>query len=387
MPIIFTGNDSNGFTATTNNDRYVTREFEFVTNDDGDAFDFGARFSNSYLLQGTILTDEGHGIASERFNDILIESTGSISADFSGIFGSGRVTNLGYIDADVAGVFIESGSVRNLGTIQGDGSGISVAGTDIEIFNSGHIFSSGRTIRFFRDETGVSSLINSGTIEGGLDGAIPTILGSTGVQRIRNSGDIFGDVELLGGNDRFLSGASGFVGGVVNAGDGDDRLRGGDAEDHFQGSNGNDTVSGGGGADRLEGNNGADLIRGNDGDDTLLGGSGTDTLRGGRGDDELNGGRDADRLIGGRGDDGLTGGAGADVFVFGRNSSDDTILDFQNGSDAIDLSALGLRFGDIGDAISNRRGNAIIDLDALGGDGSVMIIGAAGDLDASDFIF
>jgi Ca2+-binding RTX toxin-like protein len=66
------------------------------------------------------------------------------------------------------------------------------------------------------------------------------------------------------------------------------------------------------------------------------------TLDGKAGDDLLVGGEAADILIGGMGNDTLVGGHGADIFKFNAalsvGSNVDTILDFANTSDKIDLS-------------------------------------------------
>ena len=123
------------------------------------------------------------------------------------------------------------------------------------------------------------------------------------------------------------------------------------------------------------------------------GGSGGDTLKGGSGDDELIGGSGGDDLHGGRDDDMLTGGDGNDTFYFRRNAGDDVITDFENGSDLIDLSAYGLRPADfatvVAPALSNAGGgDTFLDLDAIGGSGSVLIEGLAfADADAMDFVF
>ena len=87
---------------------------------------------------------------------------------------------------------------------------------------------------------------------------------------------------------------------------------------------GADTVSGGGGNDTLWGGEGADSLAGNAGNDVLVGEAGNDTITGGAGDNLLN------------------GGDGADVFVFGAGWGNDTIFDWQDGTDRIDLRALGL---------------------------------------------
>ena len=98
-------------------------------------------------------------------------------------------------------------------------------------------------------------------------------------------------------------------------------------------------------ADELFGTAGNDSINALAGNDVVYGGDGVDTIDGGDGNDVL---------VGGRGRDTLTGGAGADRFVLETlqdstaGAGRDAILDFQQGSDKIDLSALGASWSFIG---------------------------------------
>ena len=150
---------------------------------------------------------------------------------------------------------------------------------------------------------------------------------------------------------------------------------------------GYDRVFGGEGDDRLEGGDDDDDLYGEEGDDGLLGGEGHDRLFGGEGDDTLDGGTGDDLLVGGEGNDRLTGGAGADTFVFTPDHGDDTITDFADGEDLIDLSSLeGIAgFDDL--QITNDANTAVIDLTSHGG-GLVRLEGVdADDLDAADFVF
>jgi Ca2+-binding RTX toxin-like protein len=114
----------------------------------------------------------------------------------------------------------------------------------------------------------------------------------------------------------------------------------------------------------------------------------------------IEGGAGNDLITGGAGDDMLTGGAGADTFVYlaGAASGSDTIIDFDlSGNDVIRF--VGFDFGGASDdqarrnALSaastfNSRG-AVIDLDAIGGDGTILLAGvrSLSFASAEDFLF
>jgi Ca2+-binding RTX toxin-like protein len=100
------------------------------------------------------------------------------------------------------------------------------------------------------------------------------------------------------------------------------------------------------GNDNLTGTSGNDNINGFDGDDTLTGRQGNDLLVGGSGSDNLFGGKGFDVLNGGAGNDNLVGGAGNDLFILGAGLGIDTIFDFTNGQDLVQLIG-GLTFGQL----------------------------------------
>ncbi len=106
------------------------------------------------------------------------------------------------------------------------------------------------------------------------------------------------------------------------------------------GGSGNDIIDGSKGDDIISGRSGNDRLGGSDGNDRLLGDDGNDTLYGHWGNDSLNGGAGDDRLDGGPGQDYLYGGTGRDVFVVSDLSGQDVILDFRQGEDRLDLTAL-----------------------------------------------
>ena len=104
------------------------------------------------------------------------------------------------------------------------------------------------------------------------------------------------------------------------------------------------------------------------------------------GDDTLQGNREDNLLDGGTGNDFLIGGDGRDRFIF--SSADfgfDTVADFRDGQDVLDVSALSLGSDSLQDAISNAQ--------QIGGDtqisfaqGTVQLQGfQVGNLDVSDF--
>ncbi|MDB5471991.1 MAG: alkaline metalloproteinase [Caulobacter sp.] len=133
------------------------------------------------------------------------------------------------------------------------------------------------------------------------------------------------------------------------------------------------------GANTLTGDARNELIQGLDGNDTLNGLAGADRLEGGAGADRLSGGDGDDVLVGGAGQDTLTGGAGADVFVLGAGDGANTIADFQDGIDHIDIGGYGAYT-----AISQLTSGAKITF----GDGGYVILSGvqASSLSAADFV-
>ncbi len=96
-------------------------------------------------------------------------------------------------------------------------------------------------------------------------------------------------------------------------------------------------------------------------------------------------GRGRGRLAGAAGDDRLVGGPGADVFVVGPGEGQDTVTDFTDGEDRIDLTAFGLAGMDDLTTTTTTDGVAL-DLTDSGGGTILLADFAMANLDATDFI-
>ena len=243
------------------------------------------------------------------------------------------------------------------------------------------------------------------------DSGVVVSLASGGANRGHAAGDTIIDIENLEGSsyaDQLLGD------NAANS------LRGRAGNDTLRGRAGNDTLDGGPGADRLFGDAGKDTVsyarsdsgvvvslasgaayRGHAAGDTiedienlegssyadrLLGDNAANSLRGRAGNDTLEGRAGNDTLDGGPGADLLKGGRGRDTFVFRFDDGDDTISDFTDGQDRIDLSEFDLS-GFAALDISTGPAGVMIDLSAEGG-GTVLLENFdRSDLDAGDFLF
>lgn len=293
------------------------------------------------LTQGdhTIVVGPGGATYSNpNWVNILVNGPGNLVQNFGllsgggGIQGSGwgggRIENDGTIAAQrTTAVTLIDGvgpnTILNTGLITGIG-GIVLEDSAATIINraAGEIRSTSAAAAAV-DGTGAGTgfvLRNAGTVTG-LDEAIR---GSALADTVRNEGAIIGDVRLAGGNDIFR-GRPGTI------------------------------------------------------DGELRGGNGNDTLITGQGDDSLFGDAGFDRLDGGVGDDSLTGGGGGDVFVFTRSGKGgtDTIADFTDGQDELDLAAFGFAgFAAVAALATDLAGGMLLDLDDQGG-GTVFVRGFA----------
>ena len=262
---------------------------------------------------------------------------------------------------------------------------------------------------YWLSDTGVTVNLEDGTGEGGhAEGDV-----IVDVENTQGSG--YGDVLIGDNGNNILQGLNG-----------DDELRGGGGSDLLDGNEGADRLDGGDGiddvtywlsvagvtvdlrdgtgegghaqgddisnvenltgsdyADVLKGDGGANILRGLDGDDELRGNDGQDSLSGGAGADRLDGGGGADRLYG---NENGTSDESVDVFIFDTGHGDDTILDFADDEDQIDLSAFSLSgFDEL--TITSILDSVEIDLTEHGGGTILLQNFNITDLDATDFLF
>ena len=212
---------------------------------------------------------------------------------------------------------------------------------------------------------------------------------SNNIDGTENSDYLFGDND----NETFEAGEGN---DLVIAKGGDDTIYGGGGTDFLFGGGGNDTIYGGAefdvissgrGNDLIYGGEGHDYLNGGEGDDHIYGGGASDGLYGEAGSDTLYGGAGDDRLSGGTNNDTLTGGAGADTYLFETENGHDTITDFTNGEDLIDLREFTQITGFTDLTIDSDGDDVVIDLAGYSG-GSIRLTGVSiSDLAAADFVF
>jgi Ca2+-binding RTX toxin-like protein len=231
---------------------------------------------STVINEGSILG--GHGVTLVGSHGAKVVNTGSIVAEYFGVL----------LDGDSMPDRPNETRISNSGTIDG-ATGIELLHATAVVTNLGSIVGRGPRIGGSRlgghaidgAEANAGLVVNNA---GSLIGQDVALVGSAFADKVVNSGFISGDVVLGKGRDAY---------------------------------SGQGTVDG--------------VVKGAKGDDTLFGGSGDDTLDGGGQDD---------RLRGSKGDDLLSGGSGSDQFIFRLGDGHDTVADFANDIDSLDLTSL-----------------------------------------------
>lgn len=157
------------------------------------------------------------------------------------------------------------------------------------------------------------------------------------------------------------------------------------AKDKFTGFASDELFETFGGKDTIKANKGNDTVKAGKGNDSVSGQKGKDVLEGGKGNDTLNGGDGKDKLKGGPGDDVLTGGAGQDKFIFKKTSEgNDTITDFEQGVDDVDLKKFNIGFDDLALSKTDGGTSTVVKYADL----SIVLEGVVkADVTADDFLF
>ena len=350
----------------------------------------GLQGSNNVVINGDVIATGNTAVISfsptaVASPDIEVGPSGYVVSSDNDAFNIGLTGNLDF---------------SNFGTISGfdaldvnNGDAVVTA----DIFNAGMMFAEDEAIELALGN-GRADIFNTGSLIGEENGIDIETGGSTQRTFIHNEGLIqgqLGAVTSSGTAHNVTIVNTGEMVGFVFFGDGDDTYMGryGHIDSAVSGGNGNDVLRGGEEANELDGGADNDRLQGYGGDDTLRGDSGFDTLSGNAGNDFLDGGGRNDQLNGGKGDDTMTGGGGSDTFIIRRvGNGDDEVTDFQNGLDRVDISALGVQnfnaLKNSFNALSQTTDGVLVDLEAAGGSGSILLKGVTvADMDASDFIF
>jgi serralysin len=202
-----------------------------------------------------------------------------------------------------------------------------------------------------------------------------------------NTGDALGDT---------YSSIENLLGSAFN-----DRLVGNSGVNMLTGGTGSDTLTGGAGADKLIGGSGTDTASYSDAKAAVranLANSSTNTgdaagdtyssienLLGSAFNDRLVGNSGVNKITGGRGNDVLTGGGGGDDFYFAKGYGKDTIIDFQNNIDDIDLRSY--NFSSINSVlVRSTQVGADVQIKFTSTDIIVLHDFKLSDLNASDFL-
>jgi Ca2+-binding RTX toxin-like protein len=268
---------------------------------------------------------------------ITVAASGRLTGTDDGILAYGSastVTNFGRIDIDGTAIHTETDiAIDNFGTVNGE-EGVSLDFGTLVNHAGGRISGS---IYAIHSMTGTDTRMVKITNDGLIESDATAILGRYGKEIVVNRGTIHGTIDLAGGDDSFDNRKGRIDGDVIGGGQDDTLITASAVTRLIEGAvGGMDTVRSTvsytlndnvetlrliGGADiDATGNNGLNIIVGNSGDNRLSGLGGNDSLDGGRGDDRLTGGLFAQ-----------------DTFVFATGYGTDTITDFEDGTDNIDL--------------------------------------------------
>ncbi|EPX75631.1 calcium-binding protein [Salipiger mucosus] len=328
------------------------------------------------IAQGDDADNGGGGLFNNggTFNLVDTDVMDNAATGASGS-GGGMLTTAGAVDIS-GGSFTFNTARRAGGAIEGIEGGLTIDGTDFNSNSTGPMPGNGGAIHVtgpvVTTISNASFMMNYASAEGGAlwNSAIGRM--SVSDTEITNNTANGTAAEDQGGGGVFSNG--GFTeltdvdlsGNTANRGFGDGVLAVSNSNLSITGGAMDDTAREiGEMGDTVMGSQGSDGLRGTDGMDEIMGSQGDDRLFGLKGDDMLEGGEGNDMLYGNLGADMLTGGDGMDSFVYfsASDSSDmaagtDTITDFAQGDDLIDLSRIDADVGTAEDQAFMFEGDA-----------------------------
>jgi hypothetical protein len=364
----------------------------------------GVRLANTgswaVTVEGLVFASQYIGMDLDAGNTgastVTIGAEGGIGGSIGLLIGSAAaIQNAGTISG-TSGLAISLGgtgshSVTNRGVINGSITTNGQANVDA-VTNAGTITGSvalGAGSDTFANFRTIGDAVVNGTVDGtiNLGAGNDRIRGGVNSETVQD-GDGTDNVALGVGTDTYLAR------GASADGDGTDTVSGGSGIDIYDASGASkrviinldtvthslglyapngDAMAGGraqgadvsnavfdniSGFEAARGGNSADVLYGSGTANALDGEGGNDWLRGYGGDDRLDGDGGLDALLGGRGRDLLIGGAESDSFCFTSATDSgptsitrDTILDFQDNLDRIDLRFIDAKVGSSSDDV------------------------------------
>ena len=310
---------------------------------------------------GAVVRTSGDGAVIVNNKDMKGGEGGILSA------GDGfDLTNYGKITASGTALHLggDDATVLSYGRFKGD-IGVKISGDDTTFTNGDKIIGTSKShAAVVITADGETAFTNAATIAAKSGVAIKA---GDGSEHILNESWIDGDV-ILGGGDDWFSTKAYQVGGVVKGGKGDDiyvisgYLDPGTVMFKEGKGQGQDTIQ-----------TDTSWVLGKNFENVTLWGDAVIDATGNSRANVLIGNDEQNTLSGGRGKDVLTGHGGSDLFVFKDRGGQDTITDFENGIDHIDLrkvSDIG-DFGELEKHISGDSDHVYID---IGKGGAIVLV-------------
>lgn len=285
-----------------------------LTFQDNRALDNGASGINVAL--GGVALSLTDNIASGNAGDgIYVHDESGIDTGFFSVIGGDVSDNAGD-GVRVRG--IEYGGVYRMDIHGNGGSGVNLQGTTHIEVSDNVIHTNAQTsdvpevaIRTLDGDNATQNFVYDNLITGG-------------------SGSTWGVAEIP--SDTAATEGSVIFGNVINGTQAGDINAAGNASQVY---NNSDVLI-------MRGSASADSMIGSRSDELISGGVGRDRIDGGAGNDVINGGAGADRLSGGTGSDIFRFTSVSDSYRTATSSFSDRIIDFNDASDRLDLTALGL---------------------------------------------